>query len=347
MVMEAVDIGILGAEGLVGQELLKILEERRFPAASVRLFGTDRTPGAEFFYNHTRLEVVEASPDGFRNVDVMFFCDGIDSSRRLLPAAVQAGSVVVDDSGAMATDESVPLVVPEANVEAILRHKGVLGNPGSSSIQLVMALAPLHRANPVKRVVVSTYQPVSCSGTAAALKELTAQAKRVLEGRRVCPHMYSHQIAFNVLPEIDVFLDNGYTKEEWRIVQETRRIMGDDTIGISATCVRVPVYFGQSQSVNVEFESAIAPEEARRILAQAPGVRILDDPSVSFYPQPWAASGLNHVFVGRIRRDPSRLNALSMWIVCDNLRKGAALNAVQIVEEGLRRDWIKSKKRRA
>lgn len=347
MVMEAVDIGILGAEGLVGQELLKILEERRFPAASVRLFDTNRTPGAEFFFSHNRLEVSEASPDGFRNLDVMFFCDGIDSSRRLLSAAVQAGAVVVDDSGAGATDESVPLVVPEANAEAILRHKGVLGNPGSSSIQLVMALAPLHKANPVKRVVVSTYQPVSCSGSAAALKELTAQAKRVLEGRRVCPHMYSHQIAFNVLPEIDVFLDNGYTKEEWRIVQETRRILGDDAIGISATCVRVPVYFGQSQSVNVEFESAITPEEARKILAQAPGVRILDDPSVSFYPQPWAASGLNHVFVGRIRRDPSRLNALSMWIVCDNLRKGAALNAVQIVEEGLRRDWIKSKKRKA
>lgn len=345
--MEAVDIGILGAEGLVGQELLKILEERRFPAASVRLFDTNRTPGAEFFFSHNRLEVSEASPDGFRNLDVMFFCDGIDSSRRLLSAAVQAGAVVVDDSGAGATDESVPLVVPEANAEAILRHKGVLGNPGSSSIQLVMALAPLHKANPVKRVVVSTYQPVSCSGSAAALKELTAQAKRVLEGRRVCPHMYSHQIAFNVLPEIDVFLDNGYTKEEWRIVQETRRILGDDAIGISATCVRVPVYFGQSQSVNVEFESAITPEEARKILAQAPGVRILDDPSVSFYPQPWAASGLNHVFVGRIRRDPSRLNALSMWIVCDNLRKGAALNAVQIVEEGLRRDWIKSKKRKA
>ncbi len=345
--MEAVDVGILGAEGLVGQELLKILEERRFPASSVRLFDTDRTPGAEYFFSHQRLAVAEATPDGFRNLDLVFFCDGTDSSRRLLSAAVQAGAVVIDDSGAMSNDTSVPLVVPEANSEAILQHRGVLGNPGSSSIQLAVALFPLHRANPIKRIIVSTYQPVSCSGTAAALKELTAQAKRVLEGRRVCPHMYSHQIAFNVLPEIDVFLDNGYTREEWRIVQETRRILGDETIGITATCVRVPVYFGQSQSVNVEFDSAITPEEARKILAQAPGVRILDDPSVSFYPQPWAVSGLNHVFVGRIRRDSSRLNALSMWIVCDNLRKGAALNAVQIVEEGLRRDWIKSRKRRA
>jgi aspartate-semialdehyde dehydrogenase len=279
-------------------------------------------------------------------VDVAFFCDGLDSSRRLIPAATQAGTVVVDDSGATVTDGAVPLVVPEVNADAIASHKGILGNPGSSSIQLTVALFPLQSVNRIRRIVVSTYQPVSCSGTAAALKELTAQAKRVLEGRRVCPHIYSHQIAFNVLPEIDVFLDNGYTKEEWRIVEETHRILGDDSIGVSPTCVRVPVYFGQSQSVNVEFESAITPEEARKILAQAPGVRILDDPTVSFYPQPWAASGLNHVFVGRIRRDASRSNSLSLWIVCDNLRKGAGLNAVQIVEEGLRRDWIKSKKRR-
>jgi aspartate-semialdehyde dehydrogenase len=345
--MDAIDVAIVGAEGLVGQELLKILEERRFPAASVRLYDTDRRVGAEYFFRHRRLEVEESSPDSFRNVDVAFFCDGQDSSRRLVPAAIEAGAVVVDDSGALLTDGTVPLVVPEVNADAIAQHKGVVANPGSSTIQLVVALFPLHRANHVRRVVVSTYQPVSCSGTAAALKELTAQAKRVLEGRRVCPHMYSHQIAFNVLPEIDVFLDNGYTKEEWRIVEETRRILRDDSIGVSPTCVRVPVYFGQSQSVNVEFDAPITPEEARRVLAEAPGVRILDDPTVSFYPQPWAASGLNHVFVGRIRRDASRSNSLSMWIVCDNLRKGAGLNAIQIVEEGLRHDWIKSKKRRA
>lgn len=345
--MDTVAVAIVGAEGLVGQELLKILEERQFPAASVRLYDTDRRPGAEYFFCHQRLEVEEATPEAFRNVDVAFFCDGLDSSRRLVPAALQSGAIVIDDSGSLVSDPAVPLVVPEANAEDIAQHKGILGNPGSSTIQLVVALYPLHVANQIRRIVVSTYQPVSCSGTAAALKELTAQAKRVLEGRRVCPHIYSHQIAFNVLPEIDVFLDNGYTKEEWRIVEETRRILRDDTIGVSPTCVRVPVYFGQSQSVNVEFESAMTPEEARKILAQAPGVRILDDPTVSFYPQPWAASGLNHVFVGRIRRDASRSNSLSMWVVCDNLRKGAGLNAVQIVEEGLRRDWIKSKRRRA
>ncbi len=344
--MDALDIAIVGAEGLVGQELLKILEERRFPVASMRLFDSERNRAAEFFFNHQRLEVEEANAESFRGVDVAFFCDGADLGRRLLPSALQAGVVVVDHSGVAVSDRSVPMVVPEVNVEEIAKHKGVLGNPGCSTIELAVVLYPLHTVNHIKRIVVSTYEPVSSSGTSRALKELTSQAKRVLEGRRVCPHLYSHQIAFNVLPEIDVFLDNGHTKGEWRLIQETRRILGDDGIGVSATCVRVPVYFGQCQAVNVEFDAAMMPEEARRILAQAPGVRILDDPSVSFYPQPWSASGLNHVFVGRIRRDLSRSKSLSMWIVCDNLRKGAALNAVQIVEEGLKRDWIRSKKRR-
>ena len=339
------DIAIVGAEGLVGQELLKILEERQFPVASLKLFDSERSNSSEFFFRHQRIEVQDVRADSFRDVDVAFFCDGADVSRRFIPSAVQSGAIVVDDSGVSASDQSVPMIVPEVNADDIARHKGILGNPGCSSIQLVVALYPLHKVNPVKRIVVSTYESVSSSGTAMALKELTAQAKRVLEGRRVCPHMYSHQIAFNVLPEIDVFLDNGQTKQEWRIVEETRRLLQASDIGVSATCVRVPVYFGHSQAVNVEFDSAISPEEARKVLAQAPGVRILDDPSVSFYPQPWPASGLNHVFVGRIRRDTSRSNSLSMWIVCDNLRKGSALNAVQIVEEGMRRDWIKSKKR--
>jgi len=345
--MIALEIAIVGATGLVGQELLKILEERRFPAGSVRLFASDKAQSSEFFFSHQRLEVEEAGSDSFKNVDLAFFCDGADASRRLIPAATQAGAVVIDDSGLTTGDLTVPMVVPEVNADCIAAHKGILGNPSCAAIQLAVALAPLHKISRIKRVVLSTYQPVSASGTAAALKELTSQARRVLEGRRVCPHMYSHQIAFNVLPEIDVFLDNGQTKEEWRIAEETRRVLGDDGIGIAATCVRVPVYFGQSQAVTVEFESAITPEEARRALAQAPGVRILDDPSVSFYPQPWAASGLNQVFIGRIRRDTSKTDSLSLWMVCDNLRKGAALNAVQIAEEGVRHDWIKSKKRRS
>jgi aspartate-semialdehyde dehydrogenase len=204
---------------------------------------------------------------------------------------------------------------------------------------MVVALHPLHKVNPIKRIVVSTYESVSSSGS-AALKEVTNQARLVLEGRRICPHVYSHQIAFNVLPEIGVFLNNGYTREEQRMVEETRKILHTEDIAISATCVLVPIWFGHSEAVNVEFSSPITPEEARKILAQAPGVRVLDDPTVSFYPQPWAASGSDHVFVGRIRKDISHPNGLVMWIVADNVRKGAALNAVQIAEEGIEQGWI-------
>jgi len=207
---------------------------------------------------------------------------------------------------------------------------------------MVVALYPLHKVNPIKRIVVSTYESVSSSGS-AALKEMTNQARLVLEGRRICPHVYSHQIAFNILPEIGVFLDNGYTKEEQRMTEETRKIMHVEDIAISATCVRVPVWFGHSEAVNVEFSSPITPEEAKKIWAQARGVRVLDEPTVSFYPQPWAASGSDNVFVGRIRKDVSHPNGLVMWIVADNVRKGAALNVVQIAEEGIEKGWISLK----
>jgi aspartate-semialdehyde dehydrogenase len=236
----------------------------------------------------------------------------------------------------------VPLVVPEVNPGDIEWHKGIIASPNCSTIEMVVALYPLHKINPIKRIVVSTYEAVSSSGS-AALREMTNQARLVLEGRRVCPHVYAHQIAFNVLPEIGVFLDNGYTREEQRMVEETRKILHAEDIGISATCVRVPVWFGHSEAVNVEFSSPITSEEARKILAQAPGVRVLDDPTVSFYPQPWAASGSDNVFVGRIRKDSSHPSGLVMWIVADNLRKGAALNAVQIAEEGIARGWISLK----
>ena len=244
--------------------------------------------------------------------------------------------MVIDNSAAFRMESWVPLVIPEVNPEDMEWHQGVIANPNCSTIQLAVALYPLHKVNPIKRIVVSTYQSVSSTG-AAATKELTSQARAILEGRRVCPHIYSHQVAFNVLPEIDVFLDTGYTKEEQKILEETRKIMHDPDMAISATCVQVPVYFGHSEAVNVEFTSSITPDEARKILAQAPGVRVLDEPSVSFYPHPWAASGSNHVFVGRIRKDISHPNGLVMWIVADNMRKGAALNAVQIAEEGIHR----------
>ena len=341
--MEGFNIAIVGATGMVGQEFIKVLEQRDFPVASTQLLASDHSSGVKLFFNHQRIEVVEAKPEAFRDVDIALFSAGADISRRLAPLAAEAGAVVIDNSTTFRMDPAVPLVVPEVNPEDIEWHKGIIANPSCSTIQMVVAIYPLHKVNPIKRVVVSTYQSVSSNG-ASAMRELTNQAQLVLEGRRICPHVYSHQIAFNVLPEIDVFWDNGYTKEEQRMVEETRKILHAEDIAISATCVRVPVYFGHSAAVNVEFSSPITPEEARRILAQAPGVRVLDDPSVSFYPQPWAASGSDHVFVGRIRKDISHSKGLVMWIVADNLRKGAALNAVQIAEEGIKRGWIRTKR---
>ena len=341
--MEGFNIAIVGATGMVGQEFIKVLEQRDFPVASTQLLASDHSSGVKLFFNHQRIEVVEAKPEAFRDVDIALFSAGADISRRLAPLAAEAGAVVIDNSTTFRMDPAVPLVVPEVNPEDIEWHKGIIANPSCSTIQMVVAIYPLHKVNPIKRVVVSTYQSVSSNG-ASAMRELTNQAQLVLEGRRICPHVYSHQIAFNVLPEIDVFWDNGYTKEEQRMVEETRKILHAEDIAISATCVRVPVYFGHSAAVNVEFSSPITPEEARRILAQAPGVRVLDDPSVSFYPQPWAASGSDHVFVGRIRKDISHSKGLVMWIVADNLRKGAALNAVQIAEEGIKRGWISTKR---
>jgi aspartate-semialdehyde dehydrogenase len=338
--MEGFSIAVVGSAGIVEQEFIKALEQCSFPIASVQLLTPEHTSDVKLFFNHHRIEAKEASPEAFRDVDIAFFSAGTSVSRRLAASAAEAGAVVIDNSTAFRVDPGVPLVVPEVNPEDIEGHKGIIASPGCSTIQTVVALHPLHRVNKIRRIVVSTYQSVSSSG-AAALQELTNQSRLVLEGRRICPHVYSHQIAFNVLPEIDVFLDNGYTREEQRISEETRKILHDEDVAVSATCVRVPVYFGHSEAVNVEFSSPITSEEARSILAQAPGVKVLDDPSVSFYPQPWAASGSGHVFVGRIRKDVSHVNGLVLWIVADNLRKGTALNAVQIAEEGIARGWIR------
>jgi aspartate-semialdehyde dehydrogenase len=337
--MERFNVAVVGATDVTGQEIIKVLEQRKFPVASIQLLSPEHPSGVKLLFNHRRIEVREAKAEVFRDVDIAFFSAGVDISRRSAPLAVEAGAIVIDNSSAFRMSSEVPLVVPEVNPGDIEWHKGIIAIPKCSTIQMVVALYPLHKVNPIKRIVVSTYESVSSSGS-AALKEMTSQARLVLEGRRVCPHVYSHQIAFNVLPEIGVFLDNGYTKEEQRMAEETRKVLHAEDIAISATCVRVPVWFGHSEAVNVEFSSPITAEEARKILAQAPGIRVLDDPTVSFYPQPWAASGSDHVFVGRIRKDISYPSGLVMWIVADNLRKGAALNAVQIAEEGIERGWI-------
>ena len=332
-------VAIAGATGLVGQEFIKVLEERNFPMSSIRLLASDRSAGKKLFVTHQEIEVKETVPESFKGIDIALFSAGAETSRHFSPIAAQSGAVVIDNSSAFRMHPEVPLVVPEVNPEDIKRHKGIIANPNCSTIQMVVALYPLHKVNPIKRIVVDTYQAVSGTGS-PAIGELTTQAKQVLEGQSTIPHVYPHQIAFNVLPEIDVFLDNGYTKEEWKLVEETRKIMHADDIAISATCVRVPVFTGHSEAIHVEFSRPMSPDEARRILAQAPGVKLLDDPTISLYPQPWSAAGSDEVFVGRIRRDASHPNGLTMWVVTDNLRKGAALNAVQIAEEMVKRDWI-------
>ena len=332
-------LAIVGATGLVGQEFIKVLEQRNFPVDSIQLLASDRSAGKRLFVTHQEIEVKETVPESFKGIDIALFSAGTEVSRYFSPIAAQSGAVVIDNSSAFRMMPTVPLIVPEVNPEDIKWHKGIIANPNCSTIQMVVALYPLHKVNPIKRIIVDTYQAVSGTGS-AAVDELTAQAKQVLDGQATVPHVYPHQIAFNVLPEIDVFLDNAYTKEEWKMVEETRKIMHADNIAISATCVRVPVFTGHSEAVNVEFSQPMSPDEARRILAQAPGVKVLDDPTVSLYPQPWSAAGTDEVFVGRIRRDASHPNGLAMWVVADNLRKGAALNAVQIAEEMVKRDWI-------
>ena len=339
--MKQYRVAIVGATGLVGQEFIRILEQRDFPMSSVRLLASDRSAGRKLFVRHEEIEVEETVPESFENIDIALFSAGGDTSRHFSPMAARAGAVVVDNSSAFRMDPGVPLVVPEVNPEDIKWHRGIIANPNCSTIQMVVALYPLHKVNPIKRVIVDTYQAVSGTGS-AAVEELTTQTKQVLEGQEVVSSVYPHQIAFNVLPEIDVFLDNAYTKEEWKMVEETRKIMHANEIAISATCVRVPVFTGHSEAVNIEFSRPMSPDEARQILARAPGVKVLDDTTVSLYPHAWLAAGTDEVYVGRIRQDASHPSGLAMWVVSDNLRKGAALNAIQIAEEMTRRDWLSS-----
>ena len=339
--MKGYNVAIVGATGMVGQEFTKVLEQRNFPIESIELLASDRSAGKKLFFAHQEIEVKETAPESFKDIDIALFSAGAEVSRYFTPIAAQSGALVIDNSSAFRMDPKVPLVVPEVNPNDIKQHKGIIANPNCSTIQMVVALYPLHWVNPIKRIVVTTFQAVSGTGT-AAVDELTMQSKQVLDGQAVIPHVYPHQIAFNVLPEIDVFLDNAYTKEEWKMVEETRKIMHANDMAISATCARVPVFIGHSEAINVEFTQPMSPDDVRRILAQAPGVKLLDDPTISLYPQPWSSEGTDEVFVGRIRRDSSNDNGIAMWVVADNIRKGAALNTVQIAEEVVERGWLHS-----
>jgi len=341
--MKSYRVAIVGATGLIGQEFIKVLEQRNFPLADLRLYASDRSAGKKVFVGHKQVEVKETENNSFKEVDIAFFSAGAEVSRYFAPIAVQSGAVVVDNSPMFRMSPSVPLVVPEVNAEDIKGHQGIIANPNCTTVQMVIALNPLHKVNPIKRIIVSTYQSVSGMGS-PAIEELTLQTKQVLEGQSAAPHVFPHQIAFNLLPEIDVFLDNGYSKEEWNMAEEARKIMHALDMLVSATCVRVPVIIGHSEAVNVEFSHPVTVDEARNILAKAPGVRILDDASISLYPQPWTAAGTDDVYVGRLRKDESYPNGLVMWIVADNVHRGVALNVVQIAEELIKRDLLKPRR---
>ncbi len=329
---EDLHIAIAGATGAVGLEMLKTLEKRNFPVGNLTPLASARSAGKTLPFRGQEMLVQELTGDSFVGVDIALFSAGSAISKKFAPLAVDAGAVVVDNSSAFRMDDSVPLVVPEINTADVASHKGIISNPNCSTIVTVMALYPLHQAFGVKRMFASTYQAVSGSG-AMGIAELKRQVGEINEGREATKEVYPHQIAFNVLPHVDVFLENGYTKEEMKMVHESRKIMGLPGFQASVTCVRVPVYRAHSIAVSAEFEKPVSVEHARETIAAAPGIDLNDDIASNGYPLPLELAGRDNCQVGRIRKDCAMENGLSFWVAGDQLLKGAALNAVQIAEE--------------
>jgi aspartate-semialdehyde dehydrogenase len=326
-------VAVAGATGAVGQQMVACLEERKFPVAELRPLASERSIGKTVSFQGQEIHVEVLDKDSFKGIDIALFSAGGSISKEYGPIASQAGVVVVDNSSAWRMDPEVPLVVPEVNPQDIALYKktGIIANPNCSTIQMVVVLKPLHDAARIKRVVVSTYQAVSGTGQ-KAVDELVSQVRALFNNQEVVKKVYPHRIAFNCLPHIDVFLENGYTKEEMKMVNETKKIMGDDSIEVTATTVRVPVFYGHSESVNIETEKKLTPDEARKVLAKFPGVKVVDNPGKNQYPMPLVAAGQDLTLVGRIREDFTIKNGLNLWVVADNIRKGAATNAVQIAE---------------
>ena len=333
MKKEKYSIAVVGATGAVGNEMIKILEERKLPVGKLKLLASTRSAGSyiEFYNKDIKVEILDE--DSFKGVDIGLFSAGGTVSEKFAPIAASAGCIVVDNTSAFRMDSQVPLVVPEVNPHAIAQYKkkGIIANPNCSTIQMVVALKPIHDVAGIKRIVVSTYQAVSGTGK-KAIDELQDQTRDILSFQDVECNVYPHQIAFNCLPHIDIFLENAYTKEEMKMVNETRKILEDDSIRVTATTVRVPVFYSHSESVNIETEKKITADEVRNLLSQAPGVTVVDDPASARYPMAIDAAGKDDTFVGRIREDESIEKGINMWIVADNLRKGAALNAIKIAE---------------
>ncbi|MBN1587424.1 MAG: aspartate-semialdehyde dehydrogenase [Candidatus Omnitrophica bacterium] len=343
-------VGVVGATGAVGRTMLQILEQRGFPISELRLFASKRSAGKVIRHDHKDYEVEELTTAVMRDMDVALFSAGAARSKEFAPVAAKNGVIVVDNSSAFRMDPEIPLVVPEVNPEALESHKNIIANPNCSTIQLVVVLKPLHDAARIRRIVVSTYQSVSGAG-AGAMNQLRMECQRRLPiptpTQGVRPGAFvrlgpstgngpvGYRIAFNLVPQIDVFSDLDYTKEEWKMVRETQKILGEPEMKLTATCVRVPVFLSHSESVNIEFERELAAADAVQILSKSPGVEVVDDVAERKYPMPLDAAGKDPVYVGRIRKDPTVPNGLNLWVVSDNLRKGAALNAVQIAEKVL------------
>lgn len=334
-------VAVAGATGAVGIEFLEVLHDLDFPASEVRALASARSAGKKLAFLGCgdvpagTLTVQEMTPESFEGVDIALFSCGASVSKQMRQAVVDAGAVMIDNSSAFRMDEDVPLVVPEVNPDDLAWHSGVIANPNCSTIQMVVALKPLYDLARIKRVVVSTYQAASGAG-APAMKELYDQTEEYLKGAdddQLTIEAFQHRIAFNCIPHIDKFFEDGSTKEEWKMVAETKKIMGDNNIKVAATCVRVPVLRCHGESVNVEFESDVAPEQAREALAAAPGVEVMDDPADNVYPMPGLLAGTDETYVGRIRRDDTVDHGLAFWVVADQIRKGAALNAVQIAQK--------------
>ena len=344
--MKKYNVAILGATGAVGQEFLNLIEERNFPFANLKMLASKRSAGKKIQFMGKEYTVEETTEDSFKDVQIALFAGG-SASKVFAPAAVKAGAVVIDNSSAFRMDPEVPLVVPEVNPEAIAQHKGIIANPNCSTIIMVMALKPLYDVSKIKRIVVSTYQAVSGGGK-EAMAELDDQIKAIADGGEIVANILPgaslkkhYQIASNLIPQIDVFMDNLYTKEEMKMVNETKKIMWDDDIRVTATTVRVPVMRSHAESVNVEFENEVSVEKAREVLAAFPGVILTDNPDEQIYPMPLDTAGKDDVEVGRIRKDFSTENALNFWVCGDQIRKGAALNALQIAEYMIQNDMIK------
>jgi aspartate-semialdehyde dehydrogenase len=339
--MEAYNITVVGASGIVGQEFLKILDERQVPVARLRLLATARSAGRVVPFRGRDIVIEETTAESFGPDDhIVFLSASGAASKQYAPIAAANGSFVIDDSSAFRMDPNVPLVIPEINPEDLEWHRGIVSQPNCTTTPMVLALNPIHRVNPLKRVIVSTYQAVAGAG-AAAVEGLRRETEAALAGRHEPSGTQKREIAFNAVPQIDLFADDGYTKEELKMANETRKILHAPEVRVSATCVRIPTFFGHAMSVWAEFERPMTAAEARELIAAAPGIELMDDPAAERYPTPMDVAGTDRVLVGRLRPDHSTPGGVTFWTVTDSIRKGAATNVVQIIEEAARRGLIR------